>query len=204
MESPQLNIYTAMPGPPNVMLKNLGGGRFKDFTKETGLGVFRNTYQATWADFNGDGNPDVYLANDFGPDNLFRNDGNGKFTDISAEAGAEDPGFGMGASWGDYDNDGKLDLYVSNMYSKAGRRVTSQLDYINPLFAQMAQGNSLYRNTGGRFEKVSGLQAPALMVGKAGWSWGSQFADVDNDGYLDIYALSGYYTSPFETGLPDL
>ena len=107
-------------------------------------------------------------------------------------------GFGMGASWGDYDNDGRLDLYVSNMFSKAGRRIMSQLPDIDPRFRRSAEGNLLFRNQGERFDLVSGVEPPHLTVAQAGWSWGGQFTDVDNDGFLDIYVTSGYYTAPAE------
>ena len=65
----------------------------------------------------------------------------------------------------------------------------------------MARGNSLFRNAGQRFEKVSGLAPPALQVERAGWSWGGQFVDVDNDGFLDVYASSGFYTAPREIAI---
>jgi hypothetical protein len=69
----------------------------------------------------------------------------------------------------------------------------------------MARGNALYRNVGGRFTKVSGSDPPALAVERGGWGWGGQFVDVDNDGYLDIFSLSGYYTAPPIRGQqPDL
>lgn len=190
------NKIMNFPGPPNVLLKNVGGGRFTVATESPELRVFRNTYQATWADFDDDGDPDVYLGNDFGPNNLFRNDGNGKFLDVTAETRTADIGFGMGAAWGDYDNDGKQDLYVSNMFSKAGQRITEQVPTLDPRFRQMARGNSLFRNTSGLFEKVSGTASPALTVEVAGWSWGGQFFDVDNDGFQDIHALSGHYSAP--------
>ena len=93
----------------------------------------------------------------------------------------------------------KQDLYVSNMYSKAGRRIMSRLDSLEHDFKISADGNVLYRHLeGGRFDRVSGLKPPALTVAKAGWSWGGQFADFDNDTALDIYALSGYFTAPEE------
>ena len=80
--------------------------------------------------------------------------------------------------------------------SKAGKRITKQIPGINPIFAAMARGNSLFRNRGGVFEKISGTDESSVQVEMAGWSWGSQFADLDNDGRLDIYGLSGHYTAP--------
>ena len=98
--------------------------------------------------------------------------------------------------------DGQLDLYVSNMYSKAGSRIVRKIDGLDPRIAQTALGNFLFRNEGGRFRRVSGRAAPALLVEHAGWSWGSQFVDVDNDGDLDIYAPNGMYTAPRELARP--
>jgi hypothetical protein len=191
------NQYLNYPGPPNTLLKNMGDGRFK-IVEVPILKAFRNTYQSTWADFDGDGDADVYLANDFALNNLVRNDGNGRFVDITDEFGVADIGFGMGASWGDYNNDGKQDLYVSNMFSKAGLRITSQLSTLDSRFGKMARGNSLFQNDSLSFNKVSGLKEPSLTVEAAGWAWGGQFIDVDNDGYQDLHVLSGYYTAPQE------
>jgi len=184
-------------GPPNRLLINRGGGRFGTAPDSEILQTWRNSYQATWADYDGDGDPDLYVANDFAPNNFFRND-DGKFVDITEETGTSDIGFGMGVSWGDYDNDGRQDLYISNMYSKAGRRITEMIPHLDSRISQMARGNSLFHNLGSdtKFEKVSGLKSPKLKVEKAGWSWSGQFADFDNDGHLDIYALSGYFTLP--------
>lgn len=193
-------------GPPNILLKNVGDGRFEVAKESPALRVFRSTFQATWADFDGDGDPDVYLASDFAPNNLIRNDGDGKFVDITEETGTADFGFGMGATWGDYDNDGKQDLYVTNMYSKAGRRITSQIPGLDSRFILGARGNSLFRNTSQgtvyEFNRVSGIEAPALMVEEGGWGWGSQFIDFDNNGYLDIYALNGFFTAPAGVAIP--
>lgn len=197
------HTFRHLPGPPNVLLRNRGGSFER--VDATPLAAYRNTYQSTWADYDDDGDADLYVVNDFAPNQLFRNDGDGQFVDVTKETGTADIGFGMGASWGDYDGDGREDLYVSNMYSKAGRRITEQFPDIDPRFKKMARGNSLFRNPAARgaaFEKVSGLEPPALQVERAGWSWGGQFADVDNDADLDLYVLSGYYTAPPEVALP--
>ena len=192
----EAHLYLALPGPPNVVLRNLGDGRFEAVAPDHPLRSFRNTYQATFADFDVDGDQDVYLAHDFAPNQLLRNDGAGTFVDVTDETGTADIGFGMGASWGDYDGDGREDLYVSNMYSKAGKRVTGFFDRIDSRFEKMARGNTLFRNTEGGFVKVSGESPPAVPVEAAGWAWGGQWADWSNDGALDLYALSGYYTAP--------
>ncbi|MDE2703506.1 MAG: VCBS repeat-containing protein [Gemmatimonadota bacterium] len=184
-------IYDA-PGPPNVLLRNLGDGRFA-----ATAAVWRNTLQATWADYDRDGDPDLYLANDFAANNLLRNDG-GALVDVTAESGAADPGFGMGASWADYDGDGRQDLYVTNMHSSAGRRITEAAGRAGAAFAPLARGNSLLRNGSEGFTLVA--DSP---VEDGGWGWGGQFLDFDNDGDLDIYALSGYYTPPSEVALPE-
>jgi hypothetical protein len=187
--------YLDRAGPPNVLLLNRGGGRFAA-APEGPLALWRNSFQATFGDYDADGDPDLYVANDFAPNNLFRNEGGGRFVDVTEATGTADIGFGMGASFGDYDNDGRQDLYVTNMYSKAGSRITAQVPGLDPRLAKMAGGNSLFRNAGERFEKISGTEPPALEVEKAGWSWGGQFLDVDNDGFLDLYAASGFYTAP--------
>ena len=195
--SSQFQNFLNQIGPPNVLLVNRGGGQFAIAPENAPLEVWRNTLQATWADFDEDGDPDVYVANDWAPDHLFRNDGTNGFTDITKSAGFDRFGFAMGVTWGDYDNDGKLDVYISNMYSKAGRRITSDIEGLNPEFAESADGNYLYRQVeGGRFELVSGHEPPALTVAAAGWSWGGQFADFDNDCYQDLYVLAGYFTAP--------
>ncbi len=191
-----LNNY----GPPNLLLINRGG-RFETAPENDQVAIWRHTYQASWSDYDQDGDPDLYLANDFAVNSLMRNDGEAGFVDVGEESGTTDIGFGMGASWGDYDNDGRADLYVSNMFSKAGRRITGSLKEIDPRFAMMARGNSLFHNTNSAFEKVSGLEAPALQVEKAGWSWSGQFVDFDNDGWLDVHALSGYYSAPPEVAV---
>ena len=186
-------------GPPNVLLVNRGGGRFEPAPENDTVGIWRNSMQATWGDYNRDGRPDLYIANDWGLDVLFRNDESGGFTDITTQAGVTAYGYAMGASWGDYDNDGQDDLYVSNMYSEPGRRITKQIPGLEKMFIESAAGNWLYRRVdNGKFEQVAGLEPPSMTVMNAGWSWGGCFADFDNDSFLDLYVLNGYFTAPKE------
>ncbi|MEO8350220.1 MAG: CRTAC1 family protein [Chthoniobacteraceae bacterium] len=186
-------------GPPNVLLINRGSGRFEVAPENDTVGIWRNSLQATWGDYNEDGRPDLYIANDWGLDVLFRNDGPAGFTDVSVEAGVTSYGYAMGASWGDYDNDGREDLYVSNMYSEPGRRITARIAGLDKMFAESAAGNWLYhKEPNGKFKQVAGLKPPAMTVINAGWSWGGCFADFNNDSFLDLYVLSGYFTAPQE------
>ncbi len=197
------NRFLNAIGPPNVLLVNRGGGKFEVSPENEKLQLWLNSLQATWCDYDNDGDPDLYVANDFAPDALFRND-DGVFVEIAQQAGGPTmTGFGMGASWGDYDNDGRQDLYVSNMYSKAGMRITEQIPGLDERFRRSADGNRLYRNIcdasiGDKFELVSNNQQEGLQVANAGWSWGGQFLDIDNDTELDIYVTSGYRTAPKE------
>jgi len=193
--------YQNRVGPPNVLLHNRGRRRFER-VRVPALEIWRNSYQTTWADFDGDGDADCYVANDFAKNHMLRNEGEGVFVDVTEPTGTADIGFGMGAAWGDYDNDGDDDLYVTNMFSKAGQRIVSHLPEIDPSFANMARGNTLFRNDSDRFKAVSGLAPPALTVERAGWAWGGQFFDADNDGCLDLYSLSGFYTAPDEVAIP--
>lgn len=193
--------YLDAVGPPNVLLHNEGGGRLRVVDGAGPLQAYFNTYQTTWADYDGDGDPDAYLANDLAPDQLIRNDGGGRFADVTDEMGLSNFGFGMGATWGDYDRDGLQDVYVANMYSTAGTRITAQLPFLDDRYRQSADGNYLYRNEGEAFRKVSGKRQQDLHVEQTGWSWGPQFVDVDNDGFLDVAVLNGYYTAPPEVAI---
>ena len=196
--------FLGQAGPPNILMVNRGGGKFVRAPEWETLAGWRNTFQASWGDYDDDGDPDLYVANDFAPDVFYRNDGlrpDGSgvvFTEAHTETGLDRCGFGMGAAWGDYDQDGRLDLYVSNMYSKAGRRITAQVPGLDDRMKAAALGNFLYHNTGGKFEQLAGTEPPALSVARAGWSWGGQFADFDNDTWPDIYVSSGFYTAPKE------
>lgn len=165
---------TARNGGSNVLYRNNGDGTFTDVTATAGLEDTGWTMAVANGDFRGDGAQDVYVANDFGPDHLFLNDGRGKFHDASAAAIGLDTKKGMNAETGDFDNDGDLDIFVTN--------VTEGF---------LHECNMLWQNDGhAKFTDV----ASELNVCDTGWSWGGKFFDYDNDGYLDLYVASGFFT----------
>ncbi|MDA7859639.1 VCBS repeat-containing protein [Akkermansiaceae bacterium] len=188
--------YLNQTGPPNWLLKNMGNGQFERVHSDSSISSWKNSLQGTWGDFDEDGDPDLAVANDWAVDHLFRNDGKEGFVDIASEAGLDLMGFGMGACWGDYDGDGKDDLFVTNMFSKAGQRVLGDFAEVDPRFVEAASGNFLYRQNEGKFEQLAGYGDSRIPVARSGWSWGGQFVDIDNDRDLDIHVLSGYFTAP--------
>ena len=168
---------------PNSLLRNDGQGRFEDVTQEVGLLSFHPTQTAAWGDVDNDGWLDLFIGNESAPSErhpseLFRNlgaDGGGaRFVDLAAEAGVEVQGFVKGVAWGDIDNDGWLDLYVSRLRGP----------------------NQLYRNLSGRgesmrFEEIgegAGVQEPMD-------SFPTWFFDYDQDGWLDLFV--GDYATDF-------
>jgi len=181
-------------------LMNRGNGRLERAGGEA-VEIWRKSYQPIWFDADNDGDEDLYVCNDFGPDSFLRNDTPpGAADPILVDAFAEvfpdgQMAFGMGASCGDYDNDGDLDLFVSNMYSKAGNRIVPYFENADPRILVAARGNFLYENNGGIFRLSSEKDAPETKVG---WAFGGQFADFNNDGWLDLYVPSGLYSAPKE------
>jgi len=201
---PPTPYHDAQNGPPNVLLRNDGRGRFVEVTDASGLNEHndRFSFAAAWADYDEDGWPDLVVANDFGRKNLYHNEGMVKgqvrFKDVAASAGVEDYGAGMSATFLDYDNDGHLDIYTGNMWTATGQRVTAQRGFmpdappaIRELYRRHARGNSLFKNRGdGTFDDVT-LEAGAEF---GRWAWSSDAFDFDNDGWEDIYVVNGMFT----------
>jgi hypothetical protein len=192
--SAQAEPFVNRPGPPNLLYRNLGDGRFARAEGAAAAEQYTQSMAATWSDFDLDGDLDLYVVTEAAPNQLVRNNGDGTFTDITDEVTA-DVGFGMGLGFGDYDNDGRQDIYVTNMYSKAGLRISEQMG-ANEKIRGSARGNSLLRNGPRGWERVSGVREPAILVEAADFGWGGAFADFNNDGNLDLYAPAGYVTMP--------
>ena len=195
-------------GGRNALLRNdteADRWKFIDATESVGLesNNARFSFMGSWDDFDNDGDQDLYVANDYGRDNLYRNDG-GRFVDIAEAAGAEDAASGMSVTWGDFDRDGWMDIYISNMWSSAGKRISSQPRFkknapedIRRRLQRFARGNTLLRNNGNGSFRDQGADA-GVEIGR--WAWGSLFADINNDGWEDLLIGNGYITGDDSTG----
>jgi hypothetical protein len=198
-------FHDANNGGRNSLFRNDGNWRFTDATEEVGLEKDNRRFSlaCTWEDFDGDGDPDLYVANDYGRNCLYRNDG-GRFVNVAAELGVEDMSSGMSASWGDFNRDGRFDLYVSNMFSSAGNRISYQRQFkandsetTRGQFQRFSRGNSLFEQTAsGLFQDVS--IAAGVTLGR--WAWCSNFVDINNDGWDDLVVANGMLTREEDTG----
>ncbi|MFN0125461.1 MAG: FG-GAP repeat domain-containing protein, partial [Verrucomicrobiales bacterium] len=193
-------FHDANNGGPNMLWRNEGDFKFTDVTSRTGhdQNNTRFTFAAAWEDYDNDGDQDLYLANDYGRNCLFRNDG-GNFSDVAADLRVEDTSSGMSVSWGDFNRDGIMDLYTSNMFSSAGNRITYQGQFkpgvdeeVRKQFQHIALGNSLFQGVAGAPFKDVSVEAGVTM---GRWAWGSRFVDFNNDGLEDILVANGFITS---------
>ena len=184
--------FRATNGTPSLLFISQPDGSFREEAEKWGVALHRWSYAAEFADINGDGKIDLYVANDFGEKAMFINKGD-HFVDEAETRGVLDPGNGMGVSFGDYNNDGRLDLHATNMSSTAGNRILTRLfpnsSVKDNVLKKLAAGNNLYENTGdGHFKDVT-----AEVGGfSGGWAWGGGFIDFDNDGWEDIYTPNGF------------
>ena len=228
------NAYEALPrlpffaqnGQPNRLFRNDGGDRFVDVTEASGTGDVGWSLAVASGDFDADGWADIVVANDFGRKNLYRNNRDGSFSEVAKEAGVLDFSGGMGVTFGDFDDDGLVDLYTSNINSNQRwfgedmtvnqyiRNVvrtrwifTDFLEYMElyrlvgadwvELGQQIGEGNSLFKNLGdGTFEELRDSH-----TARAGWGWSVNFFDVDNDTDLDLYAANGWISNAPGTDL---
>jgi hypothetical protein len=187
-------IHDANNGQANILFRNTHDRGFIDVTNTVGLDQnnSRFSYAASWEDMDQDGDADLYVANDFGKNNLYRND-NGRFTDVAVTYGVEDSGSGMSVSWGDVNGDGWSDLYVGNMYSSAGNRIAERQELLD-----LARGNALFLSQQGKgFERAD--QSKRVHLGR--WAWSSVMADLNNDGWQDLLVANGFVTQTREDDL---
>ncbi len=158
-------------GEPNKLYLNLGNGKFKDFSKESGLDDANWGLGATFADFDNDGDMDVFLSNYVGPNRMFINDGTGHFTEASKKLGLDHVGWGKGPTWGDVDHDGRLELYEGDC------------KFENQLYD--------FDASKGKFVDLIGSGQLPQMKKNAGYrTKGTMFVDMDGDGDLDLYVVN--------------
>ena len=215
--------FYARNGEPNQLYRNNGNGTFTNVTSQAGVGEPGLCLGSVWGDYDNDGWPDLYVVNDFGRSTLYHNNHDGSFTDVTVQSNTLAYGAGMNASFADYDNDGYLDIYNTQIHSdhawfaetptvhrymlNSFRQGVWKTDLplywemfrqsgfgFTGIFQKMASGNTLLRNNGdGTFEDVSAK----ANANPPGWFWGASFADFDNDGWQDIYTVNGWvYNDP--------
>ncbi len=165
----------------NYMYRQEADGTFTEAAKELGLDDPGWTLAVGSADINNDGWPDLYCADDFGPDQLFLNNRDGTFKNVTKEVLGGDSKKGMNVEFGDFDNDGWLDIYVTNI---------TTAEYLQ-------EGNMLWHNNGVGPDGVLSLTDVSLETGTydGGWGWGAKFFDYDNDGDLDLFAANGFISA---------
>ncbi len=193
--------YDARNGASNLYWRCEGALEYTLANEQVGLEADNSRFSLSsiWEDFDGDGQLDLYVTNDFGRNCLYRNEG-GRFRNVAGPSGAEDMASGMGVSCADVEGDGDVDLYVTNMFSSAGLRIASQQDRfgggrhqeLHRRYLHHARGNTLLLNQG------DGTFADATMeagVSLGRWAWGSIFTDLNNDGLDDLFIPNGFITS---------
>lgn len=172
-----LDLYVSVLNGENIFYENQGDGTFLDVTERLGISGVGVTWTAVAMDINGDGFQDILDVNDTQINNLWENKNGEGFVDVSRPYRMDDDGAGMGVAIGDYNNDGKFDVYITQIYN-----------YLpNPLF----------KNTGQRrFENVAAMTG----VENTGWGWGTHFLDYDHDGDEDLFAVNGVVSKQYIGG----
>lgn len=213
-QRPEIENHTTTPGwvsddttgAVNQLWRNRGDGTFIEMSHTANAtGGNRHSFAATWLHANDDHYPDLYIANDFSRNSFLINQGDGTFHDSATEAGVGDFATSMGVAAGDIDADGRPEIYVANMYSKMGRRIIAHVssdDYSEGIHRKIlgsCAGNRLYSNSDehGSYRELS----EQLGVNAVGWAYAPAFIDFDGDGWLDLYATTGFLS--FDRRKPD-
>ena len=168
---------------PSQLFRN-DGARFTDVAEASGVTNLAFTKAVVWGDYDGDGDPDLYVSNLRGPNRLYRNRGNSRFVDVAGSLGVTGPEASFPAWFWDFDNDGDLDLYVSAYVATVAHLAAASAGVKLPM--ELAR---LYRNDGhGGFEDVAG----PMGLARPSAPMGANFGDLDGDGFLDLYLGTGY------------
>lgn len=190
--------YDANDGYPAYLLRNDGNGKFTDITKAAGLAAKRNrrAYSSSFVDLDQDQDLDLVVVSDYAGLDTYLNDGKGHFQDISNSFGMDRHFFGMGHTFGDYNGDGWLDMYVIGMSSTTARRLESlgigreDKPEHTAMRKAMGYGNRLFLGGPDGFTLAPFNQ----QLARTGWSWGASSFDFDNDADLDIFVANGHFS----------
>ena len=175
-------------GQQDLLYRNEGDGTFRDISVSAGIlqGEPGHGFAAVFSDYDDDGDPDLYVANDSGPNFYYTNRGNGTFDDVSWESGGMvnehgEPEGSMGLTVGDYNNDGRPDIFITNF---------------------VEQSNTLYENDGDNlfFDQTTSVGLDPVGFNYSGW--GTKFFDFDNDGWLDLFVTNGHTDERLELRFP--
>ena len=197
----QTNLYDATKSPTgqrDYLFHNNGDGTFTNVTDRAGIKGLNQGHSATWWDYDNDGWPDLYVANDFAPlDQLYHNNRDGTFTDVISQVVPHTPHSAMGSDLGDLNNDGLIDFFVADMAPTSHEKDQRGMAKIRALFRDPGtepgvvpqdMSNALYLNTGTghmlEAAELAGLQA-------TDWTWSVRMEDLDNDGRLDLQFTNG-------------
>ena len=178
-----VDLYVGHELAPSALFRNRGDGTFENVAEKAGVAGNAFTKGVTWGDFDRDGFPDLYVSNMFADNFLYRNNGDGTFTEVGAKLGVQKPFASFPTWWFDYDNDGALDLFVVSYPN-------SVEEFVKHYVGQppVAETLTLYRNDGkGGFVDVTKAAGLSRVVP----AMGANFGDLDNDGFLDIYLGTG-------------
>ncbi len=188
-------------GQRSYLFHNNGDGKFTDVTDQAGIAGEAHGHSATWWDYDEDGWPDLYIANDFeAPDKLYHNNRGGTFTDVINQVVPHMPYSSMGSDLGDVNNDGHIDLFVAEMAASTHQKDQRGMAASRSLLALESPDtaanapqyfrNALYLNTGtGRCLEAAFLAG----VAATDWTWSVRFEDLDNDGRLDLHVTNGVH-----------
>ena len=188
--------YLAEAGESDVLYRNNGDGTFADVSEQAGVVENGMGLSATWWDYNGDGWPDIYVGNDKKtPDHLYRNNGDGSFTDVIEAVVPHTPWFSMGADFADINNDGLFDFLVGDMSSTTHFKQKTTMGamsksawFLDSAVPRQYMRNALYLNTDtNRFMEVAYLAGLA----STDWTWAVRFADMNTDGLADVFITNG-------------
>ncbi len=169
-------------GVESKLYRNRGDGTFEDVTAQAGLAGLDGVSTAVFGDYDNDGFKDLFVSRTFRPNMLFHNNGDGTFTDVTAQSGLGEDSVTTVAAWADYDNDGFLDLYL-------GRYLDPRKEIPTTFYARNGEPNQLYRNNGdGTFTNVTEYAG----VGDKGLCLGAVWGDFNDDGYPDLYVVNDF------------